>query len=73
MGSNGINKKTIAIIVIIIIAAILILYLTVLKKSSKVEYNLTTSISASKAESTLFKDYESFQKFIEKNKLLKME
>ncbi len=65
MGNSGSNKKTIIIILLIIIVVIGVLYFTVLKKDSKVEYNLTTS--GSKAENTLFKDYNSYKKFIDKN------
>ncbi len=67
MENNGTSKKTIIIIALIVVVAIGILYFTVLRKPKKVEYNVTKS-SAS-ADNTLIKDYDSFEKFIEKNKV----
>lgn len=61
---NNVSKKTIIIIVAIILIAVLALYFLVFKKDAKVEYNLTTAQSS--AENTLFKDYQSFNKFISK-------
>ncbi len=65
MENNGGNTKKIVIIVVILLVVLGILYFTVFNKKSKVEYNLTTSSSA--AQSTLFNDYNSFKKFIQKN------
>lgn len=64
MENNESKKTTIIIIAVIVIIAILALYFTVLKKDKKIEYTLTTASSS--AENTLFKDYQSFNKFISK-------
>lgn len=67
MENKGMKKSTIIIIAIIAIAAIVILSLTVFKEKEPAEYYVTSAHDA--AEPTLFKDYASFKKFINKKSI----